>query len=62
MKFKLKGCRFDTIKEIQAELQRVLDTLIGKDFQEAIQKWRRCGTSVYMQEGTTLRVTAADRP
>jgi hypothetical protein len=26
MKLKLKGCRFDTIEEIQAESQRVLDT------------------------------------
>jgi hypothetical protein len=41
MKFKLKGCRFDTSEEIQAESQRVLDTLTEKDFQEAFQKWRR---------------------
>jgi hypothetical protein len=38
---KLKGRRFDTIEEIQAESQRVLDTLTEKDFQEAFQKWRR---------------------
>jgi hypothetical protein len=37
MKLKLKGRRFDTIKEIQAESQRVLDTLKEKDFQEAFQ-------------------------
>jgi hypothetical protein len=30
-----------TIEEIQAESQRVLDTLREKDFQEAFQKWRR---------------------
>jgi hypothetical protein len=41
MKLKLNGRRFDTIEEIQAESQRVLDTLTGKDFQEAFQKWRR---------------------
>jgi hypothetical protein len=41
MKLKLKGRRFDTIEEIQAESQRVLDTLTEKDFQEAFQKWRR---------------------
>ena len=41
MKFKLKGRRFDTTEEIQAESQRVLDTLIEKDFHEAFQKWRR---------------------
>jgi hypothetical protein len=39
--FFLKGRRFDTIEEIQAELQRVLDSLTGKDFQEAFQIWRR---------------------
>jgi hypothetical protein len=43
MKLKLKGRRFDTIEEIQAESQRVLDTLTEKDFQEAFQKcMRRC--------------------
>jgi hypothetical protein len=45
MKMKLKGRRFDTIVEIQAKSQRVLDTLIEKDFQEAFQKrrwWDRC--------------------
>ena len=41
MKLKLKGHRFDTIEEIQAESQRVLDTLTEKNFQEAFQKWRR---------------------
>jgi len=32
MKLKLKGRRFDTAEEILAELQRVHDTLVGKDF------------------------------
>ena len=41
MKLKLKGRRIDTIEEIQAESQRVLDTLTEKDFQKAFQKWRR---------------------
>jgi hypothetical protein len=41
MKLKLKGCRFDTTEEIQAESQRVLDNVTEKDFQEAFQKWRR---------------------
>jgi len=40
-KLKLKGRRFDTSEEIQAESQRLLDTMIEKDFQEAFQKWRR---------------------
>jgi hypothetical protein len=41
MKLKQKGRRFDTIEEIQAELQNVLDTVTDKDFQESFQKWRR---------------------
>jgi hypothetical protein len=41
MKLKLKGRRFDTMEEIQAESQRVLDSLTEKGFQEAFQKWRR---------------------
>jgi hypothetical protein len=40
-KLKLKGHRFDTTEEIQAESQRVLDTLIEKDFEETFQKWSR---------------------
>jgi hypothetical protein len=35
MKLNLKGRRFDSIEVIQAKLQRVLDTLTEKDFQEA---------------------------
>jgi hypothetical protein len=38
MKSKMKGHRFDNTEEIQAETQRVLDTLMEKDFQEAFQK------------------------
>jgi hypothetical protein len=46
MKLTLKGCRFDATEEIQAESQRVLDTVTEKDFQKAFQKyrtrWDRC--------------------
>jgi hypothetical protein len=41
LKLKLKGRRFDTIEGIQAESQKLLDTLVEKDFQEAFQIWRR---------------------
>jgi hypothetical protein len=41
MKLKLKGRRFDTIEEIQAESPRVPDTLIEKDYQDTLQKWMR---------------------
>jgi hypothetical protein len=39
MKIKLKGRRFDTAEEIQAETQTVLNTLTKKAFQDAFQKW-----------------------
>jgi hypothetical protein len=38
IKLKLKRRPFDTTEEIQAESQRVLDTLTEKDFQKAFQK------------------------
>jgi hypothetical protein len=41
MKLKLKGRRFDTNEEIQAESQRMLDTVTEKYFQEVFQKLRR---------------------
>jgi hypothetical protein len=42
MKLKLKERQFDTIEEIQADSQTVLDTVTEKEFQEVFQKWRRC--------------------
>jgi hypothetical protein len=62
IKLKLKRRRFHTIEEIQAESQRVLDTVTETDFQEAFKYGRDGGTRVYMWEGTTSRVIAADRP
>jgi hypothetical protein len=41
MKLKLERRRFDNSEEIQAESQRVLETLTEKDLQVALQKWRR---------------------
>jgi hypothetical protein len=34
--------RFDTVEDIQAELQTILNTLTKKDFQDALQKWQNC--------------------
>jgi len=62
LKLKLKGRRFDTIEEIQAESQRVLDTLTEKTSRKRSKNGGDGGTGVYMREGTTSRVTAADRP
>ena len=62
MKLKLKGRRFDTIEEIQAETPKVFNTLTEKDFQEAFQKCRRRWDRCLHAGGTTSRVTAADGP
>jgi hypothetical protein len=43
MKLKLKERRFDTIQDIQAESQSVLDTLTEKDFQQTFQNSRTVG-------------------
>jgi histone-lysine N-methyltransferase SETMAR len=41
MKIKLKGRRFDTVEEIQAESQKVLNTLTQKDFQDNFRSWQK---------------------
>jgi len=40
MKLQLKGRRFVSIGEIQAESQQVLNTLIPADFNKCFQKWQ----------------------
>jgi len=40
MKFRLKGWRFLSIAEIQAESEQVLNTLMPADFNECFQKWQ----------------------
>ena len=62
MKLKLKGRRFDTIEEIQAESQRVLDTLIEKGFQEVFQKWKRQWDQCLHAGGNYFEGDGADRP
>jgi hypothetical protein len=57
----LKGSRFDNVEEIQAESQRVLDTLTKRTSRKP-SKNGGGGTGVYIREGTTSRVMAADRP
>jgi hypothetical protein len=57
IKLKLKGRQFDTSEETQC-LTVWQKTTSRKRSQNA----RGCGTGVYMREGTTSRVIAADRP
>ncbi|KDR06482.1 hypothetical protein L798_04224, partial [Zootermopsis nevadensis] len=40
LKIQLKGRRFETIEEIQAESQMVLDRLTKKDFQGCFHTWQ----------------------
>ena len=41
LKMKLKGRKFQTLEEIQAESQAVLNTLRENDFQECFKNWQR---------------------
>jgi hypothetical protein len=59
---KLKGRRFDTADEIQAESQRVLDTLTVKTSRKLSKNGGGGGIGIYMREGTASRVMVADRP
>jgi hypothetical protein len=61
MKLKLKGSRFDTIEEIQAESPRVLDTG-RKGLPESFPNGGSGGTGVYLWEGATSKVMAVNRP
>lgn len=42
MKLRLKGRRFITIEEIQAQSQRMLNTLQPANFQQWENRWNRC--------------------
>jgi hypothetical protein len=62
IKLKLKGLLLDIMEEIQAESQKLLDTLTGKTSRNCSKNEGDCVTGVYMREGTTSRVMGADRP
>jgi hypothetical protein len=61
MKLKLEGRRFDTIEEIQAESQRVLDTVKERTSRKRSKNGGDGGTGAYTQEETTSRVMASDK-
>jgi hypothetical protein len=50
MKLKVKGRRFDTIEEIQAESQRVLDTVKERTSRKRSKNGGENGTRFYMRE------------
>ena len=51
LKMKLKGRRFQTSEEIQAESLAVLNTLREIDFQEYSKNWQRRGDRCQASEG-----------
>jgi hypothetical protein len=61
MKLRLKGRRFDTIEEIQAESQEVLNTFTLENFQGCMESWKDAGIAVYMPKGTILKDTVEYR-
>jgi len=51
LKMKLKRRRFQTLEEIQAESQAVLNTLRENDFLECFKNWQRCWDCCQASEG-----------
>ena len=51
LKMKLKGRRFQTLEEIQAESQAVLNMLRKNDFQERFKNWQRRWDRCQASEG-----------
>lgn len=51
LKFSLKGHRFDTIEDIQANTERVLNTLKKENFQECFQKWKHRWSRCVQSQG-----------
>jgi hypothetical protein len=47
MKLRLKGRRLDTIEEILAESQEVLNTLTLENFQGCMESWKKTLGSLY---------------
>jgi hypothetical protein len=51
LKLKLKGRRFETLEEIQAESQSILNTLLENDIQEYFRNWQRSWDRYEASEG-----------
>ena len=51
LKMKLKGRRFQTVEEIQAESQAVLNAPGENDFQECFKNWQRRWDRCQASEG-----------
>jgi len=51
MKLRLKGRRFLSTEEIQAESQQVLNMLTPADFKECFEKWQNCWDRYIQAQG-----------
>jgi len=51
MKFLLKGQRFVSIEEIQAQSQQALNTLTPADYSECFQKWQNRWDRCILSQG-----------
>ena len=58
LKMKLKGRRFQTMEEIKAESQAVLNTLRENDFQECFNNWQRRWDRCQASEGDNFESDA----
>ena len=54
LKFSLKGHRFDSIKDIQANTETVLNTLKKENFQDSFQKWKHRWSRCVQSRGDYL--------
>jgi hypothetical protein len=59
LKIKLKGRSFETVSDIQRELQAVLDISEENDFHGASVTWKNDGISIYALKETILKDMAA---
>jgi len=51
MKLRLKGRRFTSIEEVQAESHQIPNTLTSADFYECFQKWQNCWDHCIQAQG-----------
>jgi hypothetical protein len=58
LKMKLKG-RFETVSDIQRELQVVFDSIKENDFYGVFEAWQNDGIAVYVPKETILKEMAA---
>ena len=52
---KLRGCHYETIKEMKEAVTKVMDTLTQEDFHGALQKFCNGTTSVLQPEEITSK-------